>query len=136
MQPIVYLFFKDQCREAMTHYGEVFGTAPQIMSFADMPSGEGMPPMPADLVMHASVKVGEGFLFGSDDPAGETGAMDGCNVSVQMPNDDETRRVYEALSAGGEIRQKLAPVFFTSLYSAFTDRFGIRWMVMTEMPQG
>ena len=38
--------------------------------------------------------------------------------------------------SGGEIRQKLAPVFFTSLYSAFTDRFGIRWMVMTEMPQG
>ena len=39
-----------------------------------------------------------------------------------------------ALSQGGEIRQKLAPVFFTSLYSAFTDRYGIRWMVMTEMP--
>lgn len=134
MQPIAYLFFKDTCRAAMTHYGDVFGTTPDIMSFSQLPPGEGMPDMPADLVMHASLRIGDGWIYGSDDPSGETAAMDGCNISVQMPNDDETRRVYDALSQGGEIRQKLAPVFFTSLYSAFTDRYGIRWMVMTEMP--
>ncbi|MEZ5766778.1 MAG: hypothetical protein R3D80_03290 [Paracoccaceae bacterium] len=109
MQPIAYLFFKDTCRAAMTHYGDVFGTTPDIMSFSQLPPGEGMPDA-ADLVMHASLRIGDGWIYGSDDPSGETATMDGCNISVQMPNDDETRRVTDALSrAGGS--PKLAPVF-------------------------
>ncbi len=136
MQPIAYLFFKDNCREAMTHYAKVFGTKPEIMSFSDMPEDvrAGMPGVAADLVMHCALPIGDGWLYASDDPSGETGAMDGCNVSVSMPNDDETRRVYEALSEGGEIRQPLDHAFWTSLFSTFTDRFGIRWMVMTDSP--
>lgn len=134
MQPIVYLFFKDNCRAAMTHYGTVFGTEPDIMSFADLPPSEGMAEVPGDLVMHAAVRIGEGWLYGSDDPSGETAAMAGCNVTVSLPDEAETRRVYAALSDGGEIRQPLAPTFFAPLYSAFTDRFGIRWMVMTDSP--
>lgn len=136
MQPIAYLFFKSNCREAMTRYAEVFGTQPEIMSFADMPEDvrAQMPGVPDDLVMHCALPVGEGWLYGSDDPSGETGAMDGCNIALSLPDEAETRRVYEALSQGGEIRQSLGPVFWTPLYSAFTDRFGIRWMVMTDSP--
>lgn len=134
MQPIAYLFFKDNCRAAMTRYGEIFGTTPEIMSFADMPEDvrAGMPGVPADAVMHCALPIGEGWIYASDDPSGETPAMAGCNVTVSLPNDNETRRIYNALSAGGEVRQPLEPMFWTSLYSAFTDRFGIRWMVMTE----
>ena len=134
MQPVVYLFFQYTCRAAFTHYGKVFGAEPQFMSFADMPeqARAGMPGAPADAVMHAAVKVGDGWLYGSDDPSGATPAMAGCNVSVTFPGEDETRRVYAALSEGGEIRQPLGPEFFAPLYSAFTDRFGVRWMVMAE----
>jgi len=133
MQPVIYLFFKDTCREAFTLYGEVFGAAPEIMTVGDLPPGAAPPGLPAEAVMHASVRIGSGLLNGSDDPSGATPAMAGCNIAVQLPNDDETRRVYAALSAGGEIRQPLAPEFWTSLHAAFTDRFGTRWMVMTEI---
>ncbi|GKY87099.1 VOC family protein [Sinisalibacter aestuarii] len=135
MQTAIYLFFSGNCREAFTHYGEVFGATPDIMSAADMPPGEGVPEMPADTVMHAALRLGDDWIFGSDDPSGSTPAMAGCNLSVSLPNDAETRRVYQALSEGGDIRQPLAPEFWTSLYSAFTDRHGIRWMVMTESAQ-
>ena len=136
MQPIAYLFFHNTCREAMDFYAEVFGTTPEYMNFSDMPEEvqAQMPGVPADLVMHCALPVGEGWLYASDDPSGTTAAMDGCNVAVSMPTDDETRRVYDALSEGGEVRQPLEPAFWTSLFSAFTDRFGIRWMVMSESP--
>jgi len=136
MQPIAYLFFKDNCREAMNFYAEVFGTTPEFMSFSDLPEEiqTAMPGVPADLVMHCALPVGDGWLYASDDPSGESKAMDGCNVSVSMPGDDETRRVYEALSQGGELRQPLDAAFWTSLFSAFTDRFGVRWMVMSDSP--
>jgi PhnB protein len=91
-----------------------------------------MPGVPADMVMHAALQVGEGWIYASDDPSGDTPRMDGCNVSVTLPTDAETRRVFDALSEGGEVRQPLEPAFFASLFSAFTDRFGIRWMVMSD----
>lgn len=136
MQPIAYLFFNNNCRAAMDRYAEVFGTKPEYMNFSDMPEDvqAAMPGVSAGLVMHCALPVGEGWLFGSDDPSGESAPMDGCNVAVSMPNDAETRRVFEALSEGGEVRQPLEPAFWTSLYSAFSDRFGIRWMVMTDSP--
>ena len=136
MQPIAYLFFKDNCREAMSHYAGVFGTTPEFMSFSDMPEDvqAAMPGVPADLVMHCALSIGDGWLYASDDPSGESKAMDGCNISLSLPDEAETRRVYDALSNGGEIRQPLEPAFWTPLFGAFTDRFGIRWMVMTDSP--
>lgn len=138
MQPTPYLFFRGTCRAAFTHYGEVFGTEPQLMSFDALPPevAAGMPEMPTEGVMHGMVPVGAGQLYGSDDMTGDFVPMAGCNVSVELPDEAETRRVYAALSEGGEIRRPLAPEFWTPLYSAFTDRFGVRWMVMTEMSAG
>ena len=136
MQPIAYLFFKDNCRAAMEHYAKVFGTTPDYMNFSDMPDDvqAAMPGVPADLVMHCALPVGEGWLYASDDPSGNVAAMDGCNVAVSMPSDGETARVFAALSEGGEVRQPFDPAFWTSLFSAFTDRYGTRWMVMTDSP--
>ena len=134
MQPIPYVFFKDQARAAMTRYGEVFGNAPEIMSFKDMPEEDRaqMPGVPDDAVMHAGVAIGDGWLFASDDPSGETPEMAGCNVCVSLAGDDETRRVFDALAEGGEVRMPLSPMFWTSLFGTLTDKFGVRWMIMAD----
>ena len=91
-----------------------------------------MPGVPDDAVMHAALKIGDGVLYASDDPSDETKAMDGCNVVVELPDDGETSRVWAALSEGAELRMPLAPTFFASLFGTLTDRFGTRWMVMTD----
>lgn len=128
MTPITYLFFKDNCREAFTFYGEVFGTTPEFTPFGDQ-----MPDVDPDLVMHAAIKIGDGQLYGSDDPSGTDHApMAGFNISVSLPDEAETKRVYEALSKDGDIRMPLGPQFWTPLYSGFSDRFGVRWMVMQD----
>lgn len=134
MQPIIYLFFPGTCREAFETYGRVFDASPEVMSFADMPpEAQGsMPGVTNDMVMHASLKIGDGWIYGSDDPSISTQEMAGCNVSLAFPTEAETRRVWEALSEGGEIRMPLKPEFFAPLYGAMSDRFGIRWMIMQD----
>lgn len=138
MQPIPYLFFKDNCREAVEAYGKVFGTEPEIMGFGDMPdeAKAEMPGVPGDAVMHASVKVGDGVIFASDDLSGDTPAMAGCNVAVSLDGEAETRRVWDALAEGGEVRMALSATFWTPLFGTLTDRFGTRWMIMQESDYG
>ena len=138
MQPVPYLFFNNNCREAVTRYGEVFGVTPEIMNFSDMPQEDQdqMPGVPADAVMHASLRIGDGELYASDDPSGEAQAMAGCNVTLSFPSEEETRRVFEALAEGGEVSMPLSPMFWTPLFGALTDRFGVRWMIMADGPEG
>ena len=88
MQPIPYLFFKDTCAEAMRFYADVFGAPePDIMPFSDMPEEDKakMPGVSPDAVMHASVRIGDGWLYASDDPTGSTPPMAGVSVSVSLP---------------------------------------------------
>ena len=128
MQPIPYLFFSNTAREAFTLYGEVFGNAPEIMEMGDQ-----MPGVDPKTVMHAAVKVGDGWIYGSDDPSGKDFApMAGSNVHVSFPTVEEARRVFDALSDGGEVRMPLEPTFWAPAFGAFSDRFGIRSMVAAD----
>ena len=131
MTPIPYVFFNTGTREAFETYGRIFGSAPQIMSFGDLPPGEdsGMGPVPADAVMHAAVQVGGGWIYGSDDPSGTSSAMAGCNIHVEFDTADEATRVWNALAEGGEVRMALEPTFWAPLFGTLTDRFGVRWMI-------
>ncbi|WP_322866526.1 VOC family protein [Aquicoccus sp. G2-2] len=136
MQPIPYLFFNGNCRAAMETYGEIFSHAPDIMPFSAMPeeARADMPGVPADAVMHSAVKIGDGWIYASDDTGTNSSAMAGCNVAVALPDEAETRRVWAALADGAEVRMPLKPEFFAPLFGALTDRFGTRWMIMQETP--
>ncbi|MBF9033901.1 VOC family protein [Rhodobacterales bacterium HKCCE2091] len=136
MQPIPYVFFRNTCREAMTRYGEIFGTDPQIMGAEMMPPEERGDDWPDGTVMHAAVQIGSGWLYASDDPTGAPPVMSGCNIAVALPDAAETRRVWNALAEGGEVRMDLSPTFFAPLYGALSDRFGVRWMVMQDGEPG
>ena len=138
MQPISYLFFNTESRAAMTRYGEIFGATPEIMPFAAIPDEDKaqMPGVPDDAVMHAALKVGEGWIYASDDPSGNSPAMAGCSIALSLPDAAETRRVWEALAEGGEIRMPLEPAFFAPLFGSLSDRFGVRWMILQDDPQG
>ena len=134
MQPIVYLFFNGDCRAAVTRYSEIFGTEPEIMDASAMPPEvkAQMPGLSDDAVMHAALPVGEGWIYASDDFAGNSPAMAGCNVSVTFPTVEEAQRVFDALAEGGEVRQPLGPEFFATAFGALSDRWGIRWMIMAD----
>ena len=130
-----YLFFGGNCRSAFTRYHEIFGGELNVMTLRDAPGPEEAPPELADMVMHASLVVGDDVLMGSDDPTAEDfGPVQGMVVSYDAVDDAEAHRVFDALADGGSVTQTLEPTFFSTAFGMCIDRFGTPWMVVGPEP--
>lgn len=133
-----YLNFPRTTEQAFAFYKTVFGTdySRPIARFGDMPADAGCPPMSdADkqLVLHVSLPIlGGHVLMGTDcvESMGQTFTR-GTNVSINLQPDTraEAKRLYDALSAGGEVGMPLQDMFWGDYFAAFTDQFGTQWMI-------
>jgi PhnB protein len=134
----IYLNFPNQTEEAFNFYKSVFGTEfmdDGIMRFKDIPPQEGMPALPEEdqnLVMHVTLPILGGYLLmGSDAPESMGFKVNkGNNVYINLMPDtrDETRRLFKALSEGGEVEQELQDMFWGDYYGSCKDKFGVQWM--------
>jgi PhnB protein len=132
-----YLFFTGTAREAMTRYQEVLGGELDLMTMAEMPPGEdpGMEMAP-DAVMHAGLAFGDGeLIMASDDPTGDGAGVKGVALHLSFADHDEVRRVFDALAEGGEVQMPLEAVFWSPLFGACVDRFGVSWMLSAEVEE-
>lgn len=128
-----YLFFGGTCREALTHYQEIFGGSLEMMAMSDMPASEGAPPPEqADLIMHAALSFDGNLLMASDDPTGDGGPVKGISVNYTAGDANEATRVFAALSDGGEVTMPIGATFWSPMFGMCVDRFGIPWMVDVE----
>ncbi len=57
------------------------------------------------------------------------------SINLEAHESDEARRLFDALSANGQIEMELANTFWGALYGAFTDQFGVKWMVNCQLEQ-
>jgi PhnB protein len=57
------------------------------------------------------------------------------SVSVSVDDADEARRVFDALSDGGQVTASLAKTFFSPAFGTCDDRFGVPWMVVAASPE-
>lgn len=135
----IYLNFPGNAEEALHFYRSVFGgdfAGGGIMRFSDMPPQEGMPPLPErcrNMVMHASLPIlGGVFTLMASDAPEEMGfhVQFGNHAYINLSPDtrEETRRLFNALSEGGQIEQELQDMFWGDYYGACVDKFGVRWM--------
>lgn len=134
-----YLNFIRNTQEAFNFYKSIFGGefgngGPAY--FRDVPPQEGMPPMREednDLIMHIELPiVGGHVLMGTDAPESMGFHVNfGNNVHISLEPDTraETKRLFEALSAGGKITMELQDMFWGAYYGGCTDKFGVQWMV-------
>lgn len=128
-----YLFFNGQAREAATLYADIFGVPlPPLMTMKDAPAGMDIPEERKNWIMHCDLKIGNSGIFLSDDVMANSAAMDGASVMVTLPTAKEAKRIYDALSKGGEVRMKWEPTFWSAGFGTLTDKFGIRWMIGTD----
>ena len=133
-----YLNFSNNTEEAFNFYKSVFGTeffGAGIMRFKDIPPMEGGPCLPdggENLVMHVSLPILDGhILMGTDAPESMGFKVNmGNNVYINLQPDtrEETRRLFNALSAGGKVEQELQDMFWGDYYGSCKDKFGVQWM--------
>jgi PhnB protein len=123
-----YISFKDNAREAMEFYRDVFGGTLNINTFGQYGAPDGPE---ADKVMHALLETDSGFtLMASDTPEGMS-HNPGDNIAVSLSGDDEQelRGYWDKLSAGGTVTMPLEKQMWGDIFGSCTDRFGIGWMV-------
>jgi PhnB protein len=115
-------------------YKEILGGDLVLLTLADAPSDEPVPPEQADLIIHAALTTDGAYVMGSDDPTGEFTGIQGMSVSVSVDDADEARRVFDALADGGQVTAPLTETFFSPAFGMCVDRFGLPWMIVAASP--
>ncbi|MHB1420649.1 MAG: VOC family protein [Bacillota bacterium] len=127
-----YFAFNGNCEEAVRFYQKVFGGETQIMHFGDAPPNPAFPVSDhiKNLVMHAELII-NGHIIRFSDTFPNAPYSVGNNISFVLEFDtkDETKTMYEALSAGGRIEMELQETFFSPLFAKFTDKYGVVWQL-------
>ncbi|RFS18992.1 VOC family protein [Chitinophaga silvatica] len=130
-----YLVFGNNCREAMNFYQKVFGGDLKVMTMADSPMKDQTPPEAKDLVMHAFLQAPGFALMASDGMPGQPPVNgDSVQLAIGVTSVEDAERIYQQLSAGGQVKMPLQETFWAHRYGQFADKFGINWMVSYNKP--
>jgi PhnB protein len=133
-----YLNFPRNTEEVFNFYKSIFGgefSGGRIERFKDVPVAEGMPKIADEdknLIMHIELAIlGGHILMGTDAPESmgfQLNFGDNIHINLEPDTRKETKRLYDALSAGGKITMELQVMFWGSYFGSCTDKFGVQWM--------
>jgi len=131
-----YLTFNGNCEEAFSFYKSVFAREFHFIGrYKDIPASDrvSFPPGNDEKIMHISLPVGqETILMGCDSPdASGQGLVFGNNISlsINIDNKEEANRLFNELSAGGQINMPMNQTFWGAYFGVLSDRFGINWLI-------
>jgi PhnB protein len=82
--------------------------------------------------MHISLPItGGGMLMGSDVPEQTGKVVPGNNIQLSLTpaSREEADKLFNGLSAGGQVTMPMADAFWGAYFGMCEDKFGIRWMI-------
>ena len=129
-----HLNFNGNAEEAFLFYQSVFGGAfAKIMRFKDLASDEfPVPEKEANKIMHIALPIGPNFLMANDVPEsmGRTNENEHrSKIAISAASKEEAEKLYNGLSAGGQIEMPLEESPWGSYFAMFRDKYGIEWMI-------
>jgi len=129
-----HINFNGNAEEAFTFYKSVFGGEfARIMRFKDMASAEfPVPEHEANKIMHIAFPIGPNVLMGNDVPEsmGPTNENENrSKISISTESKEEADKLFNGLSAGGQIEFPIGDSPWGSYFGMFRDKYGIEWMV-------
>jgi len=135
MHTQIYLFFDGRTEEALEFYKKTLGIeVGMLMRFKDAPpeARQGMAPGSENKVMHSAFKLGDQQVMASDGHCGSQPEFKGFSLSLAVKDEGEAEKVFNALGAGGQVRQPLIKTFFSPKFGMVQDKFGVGWMVLVS----
>lgn len=130
------IHFPGNCLEAITFYEAVFQVTDKRILFdrdaprsPDSPSAEAM----GDRITHAEMMINGSKVSMCDTPEQVVpGNMIVLNVLMDTP--EAVTQAYHKLEQGGQVMMPLGPQFFSPMYGAVKDRFGVEWQLIAQFP--
>ena len=128
--PAPYVLFPGTAREALTFYGDVFGCAVELHTFAEFNRADG----PADAIAHGYLMRGPVLLFGADAAGAERPVrFEGMMLALLGTADPATLRTwFSRLSEGGRVVDDLQTRPWGASDGQVIDRYGLHWLVGFE----
>lgn len=128
--PTPYLHFPGNAREALIFYGDVFGCAVRLHTFAEFNRSDG----PADAVAHGYLVGGPVALFVADAAGDEPPfRCEGMMLSLLGTATPATLRTWFAsLSDGGRVVDELQTRPWGASDGQVIDRHGLHWLIGFE----
>lgn len=100
--------------------------------------GKEMPEEDKNKIMHVTLPISKETVLMGSDTGGEwsSGFKAGNNfsISINAESKEEAGKLFDGLSAGGQVTMPLADTFWGAYFGMFTDKFGINWMVNYDDP--
>lgn len=128
-----YLTFNGQCAEAIKFYEQAIGAKVLFkMTWGESPMAGELPAEMHNMIMHATLELGDGQLMCADSPPGSYEKPAGMSVSLHVSDITEGERVFKALSENGSVTMPFEKTFWSPGFGMCVDKFGIPWMVNTE----
>lgn len=129
-----YLNFDGQAEDAFNFYKSVFGGEfTGKMKMNETPGGNELPEEEQNRIMHISLPIGKDTLLMASDIIPSMGQIlkKGNNnyISLHPESREEADKLFNGLSAGGEIEMPLEDQFWGDYFGSFIDKFGIGWMI-------
>lgn len=128
--PTAYVLFPGTAREALTFYGDVFGGAVDLHTFAEFNRTDG----PEDAIAHGTLTEGPVMLFGADVSGDERPLRcEGLMLSLLGTADPSTLRTwFSRLSEGGRVVDDLQKRPWGASDGQVIDRYGLHWLIGFE----
>lgn len=129
-----HINFNGNAEEAFNFYKSVFGGEfTTIKRFKDL-AGSGFPidETEADKIMHIALPIGKTSLMANDVPAamGKTNERENrSKIVITAESKAEADKLFNGLSAGGEIEMQMSDSPWGSYFGMFRDQYGIEWMI-------
>ena len=129
-----HINFNGNAEEAFTFYKSVFGGSfGKIIRFKDL-AGPGFTPSEkeAEKIMHISLPIGSTALMANDVPEimGRTNENENrSKIFIKADSRDEADRLFNGLSAGGELEGPIGDSPWGTYFGCFRDKYGIEWII-------
>lgn len=140
-----YLNFQGETEAAFKFYQSVFGGDFSFLKrYSELPDNQ-VSDQEKDYILHVSLPINDfTVLMGSDITdqfctSSNIPLIKGNNhyISINLDPHEEVqaRHLFNALSIHGQIEMPLDKTFWGALYGAFTDQFGIKWMINCQLEE-
>ncbi len=135
MQLDAHVGFNGSCEAAFKFYEKALGgKIIYLKTYGETPMGAGMPAGWDKKIIHASLKLGDRLLMGSDAPPERFKPPQGFTLSLDAKDPEEAERLFQALSEKAQVQMPMQETFWARRFGMLTDQFGIPWMVNCGKP--
>lgn len=132
-----HILFKGNTEEAFSFYKSVFGGEYAMLTrMKDLPNDPNNPISESEMnkIIYIALPIGKSAMLMASDVAEKFMEQDlvtgnRYTISISAESKDEADKLFNGLSAGGQIELPIEESHWGSYFGMFADKFGIQWMV-------